>query len=163
MTKNKKKIKQYMVKNILKGLLVLLIASACSSDLDKGVTGWGTIDEISYLEENMLSNILGNSINFFDDYTCKLPTTRIHSRFQETADYGNWEILKSEEANYKLKISSNNKIFNGIYDIRFKKNEKDRMLMMILESDSMKLIARKGMLHYHSRLRLIEELERKTN
>ncbi|NMM50819.1 hypothetical protein [Marinigracilibium pacificum] len=148
-----------MTKKILIIFSFIFLNLSCSSNLDKGIIGWWTIDEIYHKDINIFSNILSNSIYFYSNGTCDLPVT-LENKSQNK---GEWQIFENNPSNYSIHIMTENKIFKGDYHMQFHNNKKDRMLMLTLESDSLIMTARKGLLNYQSNLSRIKELVEKTN
>jgi hypothetical protein len=57
-----------------------------------------------------------------------------------------------------MSIESRNKIFSGQHTLLFKKDEPNKLLKMELRSDSLFLVARKGLFYYEGNLKTINKL-----
>ena len=147
-----------MIKSIIQIFLFLVFLSSCSSDIEKGVEGLWTIDNIYDNNENAIFKIGLNTIFFESDGTCTLPVAL--SKGNESASI--WEIIKNNDGKYYIQFKTENLMFKGTHPIRFENNQKDHMLMMIIESDSLYVKSRKGLTNYRKNLLLIKYLEKET-
>ena len=66
------------------------------------------------------------------------------------------------DGKYYIQFKTENLMFKGTHPIRFENNQKDHMLMMIIESDSLYVKSRKGLTNYRKNLLLIKYLEKET-
>ena len=72
---------------------------------------------------------------------------------------GKWALIKSEgDVPYYILIDSQNEIFNGHHKIWFYKDEKNKLLKMVLFSDKLYMVASKSLLNYDQNIRKINEL-----
>ena len=76
---------------------------------------------------------------------------------------GKWTLIRSgEERPYHLLIESENEVFNGSHQLWFYKDEKKKVLKMVLFSDKLYLTAGKGWLSYDHNTELINDLIKAT-
>ncbi|MEM9053021.1 MAG: hypothetical protein AAGC47_13285 [Bacteroidota bacterium] len=157
--------KRKALKNIRNLLLAFLIltSTGCSSDIEVVLEGIWTIDNITYLGENYSYEMGANILSFDDDGTCRIPVKRNPSKSEYNDGLADWELVKLDNDKYQILISSENSVFNLPFDLRFHRNEREKLLLMTLTSDSTTLTARKGLFNYDKNIRRIEQLEYETN
>lgn len=127
-----------MKKMILPTLLLLLQCSCCDT-IQKTLEGnWG-VKEIYFQDQPYGISLLSNIITFKQNGECGFPIT---DPGQENK--GEWLILQHEGAlNLILDIPGNP--FNGEYNLIFEKDYHEKLLILILQNEEMRIKAAKFM------------------
>lgn len=144
-------------------IFIVLFTISCKRKVESTISGWWSIDTIYYNNLEIEGCLLSNSI-IFEKGNCELPITENYCG-SDVASFditGDWKIDKNEIGTF-LFIQTENKLFNGNHHIRFFKDEKNKLLMLELKSDSLYLICRKGLFDYDREINLINDLVKSTN
>lgn len=141
-------------------LISCTMLMSCKDNVETTVTGWWTIDTLIYNNTEMLTCLVGNSIEFYDNGSCKLPVTeeRCPSVLIEYEQNGRWKIERSTAIPLSLKMESKNQLFKGIHQITFKDDKENGLLKMVVTSNNLYLVCRKGMFDYDHKQNLVHEL-----
>ena len=143
---------------------IILKSSTCSKNNNfEIVEGMWGIDTVSFKHMDVSQCLNLNIINLEKNSKCDFPM--IWDDCEEIFSYdrtGSWLIIQKEKEPLKLKINSNN-FFNGNHKIVFFKDETNHLLKMRLESDSLYVICRKGLLNFNENKESIEKLVKLSN
>lgn len=147
---------------VIIGLVVgsTCFVTSCQNKVAGTIHGWWTIDTLWYSNDGDIRRCLfSNSIFFNKDASCELPTTGNRCQGIETFDpKGTWKLIHTDTVPFMMNIKTKNKIFSGLHEVYFFKDEQHRLLKMVLLSDSLYMVCRKGMFDYDSHLKTINEL-----
>lgn len=134
-----------MKKNIQYCSVIIMLLTCSCSGINKAVKGVWSIDKMEYKSKDLLYDIGANMI-IFESKDCTLPTylenLKINSKRQ-----GTWEVSK-EEDQYFLTIRTGNEIFLGKHKICFKKDHKNKLIKMIINSENLFVECHKGLFNF---------------
>ncbi len=150
------------MRKISKLVVLLLALSSCGSPVEKTVTGWWSIDQyaIFFKQQDITMCLAMNSLRFHSDGTCSLPELPGYCAGlpEALSEKGEWKLIHNGAKTNQLIIQSKNEVFAGTYYIRFKRDDKNKLLKMYLESDQLSLWCSKGLFDYDRNQELINEL-----
>lgn len=138
-------------------LMTSLIFQSCveNEEVNNTIKGMWSIDsgEIIYQEEIDITLCLESNIIIFDE-TCSLPTLIESCTINIDANNGTGKYeLKANEAGYTLEFDTENKLFSDqIFEVYFDKDERKKLLKMILVSENLWLKCTKGLFNYDANL-----------
>ena len=129
------------IKNNFIVLLLTFLSFSCNQEekiIDK-LSGQWEIREITYNGINYKEDLYVNFMVIETDNKILIPES-IH--FQK--DYmANWNIDLLDQKKPKISIDCEDVVFEGIYDLKFIKNNSEKLLGIEMKSDSTKIIALK--------------------
>lgn len=147
------------MRNVFFAVLILILFSSCDNVVPKTLDGIWSIDIITYEDHDMRNCLLGNFIRFQEDDISFPITDKYCSEIIETYDKGGkWKIISSKDSVPVLNVITNNKIFSGIFEVKFKKDSVNKLLLMELRSNKSLIICRKGMYSYNLNINTINRL-----
>ncbi len=118
----------------------LCFISACSDKVERVIKGQWIIEEIVFNNEDVLSVLDMNAVFFSEDNSCQLPVnSSIPDDYSNPQIYllkmkGKWFYQRDDEG-YKMKIETNNSMFNGDFKIRFEKDSINIFSMILLSKN----------------------------
>jgi len=115
--------------------LLCLLFISCENDLKEYLENkiWA-IESITYENENIRDLFVGNTFSF-EKEKCRVPF--MHNGMEKGDQYGKWSIDKKN----KINISSKNDIFNGIFEICFALDSKDKVVLLYMNSEKVSIVA----------------------
>jgi hypothetical protein len=144
--------------SFLAWVLVLTFFISCKGKVERTIEGLWSIDTIVYKQYEIRNCILSNVINFNEDF-CELPITENFCEgLVEYSEDGEWKFYKTDSIPLRLRINTDNAIFSGTHRMIFKKDDKNKLLKMVLYSDSLYVVCRKGLFNYDGNLGLVDDL-----
>jgi hypothetical protein len=123
------------------------------------VEGLWAIDTVLFIRQDVSSCMNMNVIYLGKDSNCDFSSidkscTALYS--SEDVN-GQWAMLEVDREPLKLRIKSSN-FFNGTHKVVFFKDETNRIFKMRIESDSLIVVCKKGLLDYKANLNQMEVL-----
>lgn len=150
-------------------ITILLVSSSCKSEIESTMVGWWTIDIIEYNGQNIRPCLLTNTINFNKDGSLELPPPDDICTGKTTIKYrvkGDWQILSSplplDTIPIRVKFQTNESFYNGEHKLVFHDDATEKLLKIEVWSDSIYILARKGLYNHDKNLGTIKRLEAKT-
>jgi hypothetical protein len=150
-----------MNNNVLKVFIILIVLglAGCRNRAEEALRGPWSIDTLYYRQLDIRNCVLINVINF-NEGDCELPTTENYCEgLIEYVDNGTWQVYRTDSIPLVLKFESDNKIFSGMHRIVFKRDSKNRLLKIVVKSDSLYMVCRKGLFDFDSNRKTIDKLE----
>jgi hypothetical protein len=155
-----------MMKN-LKLVTLLFIAFyilSCNKKVASTVRGWWTIDTLNFGSYGDIRHCVSSIITFDKDGICKLQSTGNNCKGIESFnENGVWNIIFTDTVPVLINIGTDNRIFNGIHEVYFYRDNKEGLLKMAWVSDSLYMICRKGMYNIDLHEKEVNELIKLTN
>lgn len=146
-------------------LICGVILFSCKNDIESTIDGAWSIDSIYYKCYDLKYCLLGNIIEFDLNKKTELPIADIYCRpvvnksFDSSASV---VLLEQYQINdsipLHIQFNTENEIFNGIHKLGFFKDEKEKLLKMVICSDSLYIVCRKGFYNYDKHLSTINKL-----
>ena len=147
---------------LLTTLFVSLFITSCKkAKIEKGVSGWWTIDTISYKRNDIGDCFLSSSI-FFKKNKVEFPTINREclDTIRPFGEEGKWKIESSNDYSY-INIEIPNIVFRGRHKIIFHRDEANKLLKMEIISDSFYAVCRKGLFCYDCEQSFIDDIVEK--
>ncbi len=132
--------------NQISFIIILFLFYSCGG-INKSVEGFWTIDKIEYKNQDLLFDIKANII-IFKSKKCVLPYINGTNFLKAYSEEGVWEIVKNNNETYSIKIETKNEIFLGTHQICFKKDFENKLIKMLIHSDSLYIECRKGLFDF---------------
>jgi hypothetical protein len=160
------------MKKIFALCLIGFIFCSCQNKNNKvehAINGWWTMDTIYYKNYN-IRNCLGNTSLFFkfrDKSIFPVAENGCGQVITHSFDpSGDVRVLDSDNKNdtipFRLKITTENKIFAGEHKIVFYKDMQRHVLKMEIFSDDLYIICHKGLFYFDDNIDLMDDLEKIT-
>lgn len=148
-------------KNMKLILILMIIASlitSCQVKVEEVVSGIWSMDSIYYNGFNIRPCLDGNILTF--DKIMEFPVTENNCEdiISTHVNEGKWEIIASDSMPYMINIHTSNKMFSGIHRVIFQNDIDKKMLKMIIQSDKLYIICRKGLYGYDRNIKTINAL-----
>ncbi|MEQ7800282.1 hypothetical protein ABDJ41_10790 [Pedobacter sp. ASV1-7] len=147
-------------------ILSLMIVCSCNNSIQKGVEGFWTIDKIVYKKKDFFFDVLSNII-IFKNKDCTLPILDLKDAENlgvlACDKKGRWKVFTLKSNNSIIEFDTENEMFRGKHNIRFIKDEHNKLLKMEITSPNLYILCTKGLVNYDSQNNMIEELVQETN
>ena len=151
-------------------LLLALLFSSCNQEkkaITKALTGHFVIESMLSNNKELIYDLTGNDFSFNENNALELPkftddlkrrdTLKKRSIYDFTTTDGSWDFYKKED-NYYLKITTSNSHFNGIYRFYFIDYKVNKHLILVIENDSMQILAVKDYFFYDQNKSLVNKV-----
>jgi|GEM_PF-5425419 len=135
------------MKNSIKTIVlvfILLLSSCKPNIIATGIKRDWSFDSITYDNEDMMYYMGINMFTFKNDNEIVLPYVLSDSPILPPSHitYGEWTIIEKKKNIFFVKIISENKAFNDLYNLTFHKEVTSGKLLAILISKKMKITMR---------------------
>lgn len=137
---------------------------SCSNKVTSTVQGWWTIDTIRFGNYGDIRGCVSSIIIFKGDGSCSLQATNNYCEGIETyEEKGEWKISYTDTVPVLINIKTGNRIFKGVHEVYFWRDDKEGLLKMAWVSDSLYMICRKGMYDIDLHKKEVDYLTELTN
>lgn len=126
--------------------------------------GWWTIDTIRFGNYGDIRSCMFNMIIFKNNELAQLPTIAYDcDELKTLVKKGEWSITYTDTVPVLINIKTENRIFKGIHEVYFYRDDKEGLLKMAWVSDSLYMICRKGMYDIDLHKKEVDHLIELTN
>jgi hypothetical protein len=135
----------------------------CSPTVEKGIEGMWVIERIVYKNEDILTCLGVNALNF-KEKNWKFPAMLSKDCPDDGVSdfkFGKWEVVR-DGSDYFLKVEGESKIFTGKYHIEFINDISSGTLKLILHSSTLIITCNKLFYDYNGSTKMTQELVKAT-